>query len=416
VIAAFLGAEEFGFSTAPLIALGCIMMRKCHLNTCPVGVATQDPELRKKFTGHPDHVVNYLFLVAEDARRIMANLGFRTVQEMVGRVDVLEADDAIKHWKADGLDLTSLLTPIEKPHDDVEVYCTRRQDHGLDKALDNLLIEAAQPAIQRGEKVNIEMPIININRTVGTTLSHEIAKRWGEPLLPDDTVHVKFTGSAGQSFGAFLAKGVTLELEGDANDYVGKGLSGGKVIIYPPRESTFVPEENILVGNVVLYGATGGQAFFRGRAAERFCVRNSGARTVIEGVGDHGCEYMTGGRVVILGPTGRNFAAGMSGGVAYIWDPQNEFMQNCNLGMVELERLDQEEDIAEVQELIALHETHTGSTLARDLLAGWEAAVEQFVKVMPTDYKRVLEQMKREAETHCDEELIVHEGDELATK
>jgi glutamate synthase (NADPH/NADH) large chain len=346
----------------------------------------------------------------------MARLGFRTINEMIGRADVLQTDEAIKHWKTDGLDLTPILMPAEKPRAEVGVYCTRKQDHGLELALDNKLIEQARPAIERGEKVRIETPIVNVNRTVGTTLSHEIAKRWGEELLPDDTIHIKFDGSAGQSFAAFLAKGVTLELEGDANDYVGKGLSGGRLIVYPPKQSTFTPGENILVGNVVLYGATRGQAFFRGRAAERFCVRNSGAHTVIEGVGDHGCEYMTGGRVVILGPTGRNFAAGMSGGVAYVWDPHNALLQNCNLGMVELEKLEAEEDIAEVRNLIELHQQYTGSAVAGDVLADWESAIPKFAKVMPIDYKRVLEQMKREAESHREEQLAVHDGDELATK
>ncbi len=398
VVAALLGAEEFGFSTAPLIALGCIMMRKCHLNTCPVGVATQDPELRKKFRGSPKHVINYLFMVAEEARQIMARLGFRTVVEMIGRVDALQTNTAIRHWKADHLDLTPILTPARKKHDRVEVHCTQKQDHGLEHALDNQLIAQAQPAIQDGRKVTIRSPIVNTNRTVGTMLSHEIAKKWGQPLLPHDTIRVQLRGSAGQSFGAFLAKGVTLELEGDANDYVGKGLSGGKIIIYPPRESSFVPEENIVVGNVVLYGATAGEAFFRGRAAERFCVRNSGARAVIEGVGDHGCEYMTGGRAVILGPTGRNFAAGMSGGVAYVWDPEDAFLGNCNLAMVELERIEAEEDAEEVRDLIELHQQYTGSTVARHLLADWDCCVDQFVKVMPVDYKRVLMEMEQAAQ------------------
>ena len=398
VIAALLGAEEFGFSTAPLITLGCIMMRKCHLNTCPVGIATQDTELRKKFRGKPEHVVNYLFMVAEEARFIMAELGFRTIDEMVGRVDCLKTDEAIKHWKADGLDLTELLTPIEKPHAGVGTYCTQGQDHGLDKSLDvTKLLDLARPALEKGEKVRAELPIINTNRTVGTILSNEIAKKWGESCLPDDTVHFKFHGSAGQSFGAFLAKGVTLELEGDANDYVGKGLSGGRILIYPPKNSSFVPEENIIVGNVCLYGATGGQAFYRGQAAERFAVRNSGAHTVIEGVGDHGCEYMTGGRVVILGPTGRNFAAGMSGGVAYIWDPHDEFLANCNLGMVELEKVIEEEDVAELRELIEMHQNYTYSTIAGDVLDRWEETLAQFVKVMPTDYKRVLLEQKSQA-------------------
>ncbi|MFV1968698.1 MAG: glutamate synthase-related protein, partial [Pirellulaceae bacterium] len=399
VIAALLGAEEIGLATAPLITLGCVMMRKCHLNTCPVGIATQDPVLRKKFAGRPEHVVNYLFMVAEEARELMARLGFRTSNEMVGRVDALDVSDAVHHWKADGLDLTSLLTPIEKPHDDVGVYCTQPQDHGLDLALDHQLLELARPAIESGEAVRITLPIVNTNRTVGTILSHHLVKKCGEQGLPDDTIHIKLEGSAGQSFGAFLAGGITLELEGDANDYVGKGLSNGHLIIYPPRESTFAPEENILVGNVVLYGATGGRAFFCGRAAERFCVRNSGAWAVVEGVGDHGCEYMTGGRAIILGPTGRNFAAGMSGGVAYVWDVDGDFKLKCNLGMVELEHVESDDDIAELLEMIELHQHQTGSTMARRILEDWpRAAHEEFIKVMPTDYKRVLMERQRHDE------------------
>ncbi len=398
VIAAMLGAEEFGFATAPLVALGCMMMRKCHLNTCPVGVATQDPELRKKFMGKPEHVINYFFMVAEDMREIMARLGFRTVREMVGRVDMLERDDTVRHWKADGIDLTPILTPARKKNPQTEVVCTRKQDHGLHLALDNELIREAQPAIQDGKKVQIERPIVNTNRTVGAMLSHEIAKKWGESMLPHDTIHIKFTGSAGQSFGAFLAKGVTLELEGDGNDYVGKGLSGGKVIVYPPAGCRFKPSDNILVGNVVLYGAIDGQAFFRGRAAERFCVRNSGADAVVEGVGDHGCEYMTGGRAVILGPTGRNFAAGMSGGIAYVWDPEDVFLGNCNLAMVELERLEREEEIGELKNLIELHHRYTGSAVAEQVLADWDNSVGQFVKVLPTEYKLVLEEIRQAAE------------------
>ncbi len=395
VIAALLGAEEFGFSTAPLITLGCIMMRKCHLNTCPVGIATQDPELRKKFRGKPEHVVNYLFMVAEEARKIMAELGFRTIDEMVGRVDCLKTNAAIKHWKADGLDLTELLSPIDGPYPDAGTYCTKTQDHGLDTALDiTTLLDLAKPALENGEKVRAELPIINTNRTVGTILSNEIAKRWGADCLPDDTIHFKFTGSAGQSLGAFLARGVTLELEGDANDYIGKGLSGGKIIIYPSKDATFAAEENILVGNVCLYGATAGQAFFRGRAAERFAVRNSGALAVVEGVGDHGCEYMTGGRVVILGPTGRNFAAGMSGGVAYVWDPNHELEAKCNPGMVGLEKVEDEGDMAELKQLIELHQNYTESTIAEKILDRWDEMLPQFVKVMPTDYKRVLEEEK----------------------
>ncbi|GAA4432290.1 glutamate synthase large subunit [Bremerella cremea] len=399
VIAAILGAEEMGFSTAPLITLGCIMMRKCHLNTCPVGIATQDPELRKKFKGQPEHVVNYLFMVAEEARELMAKLGVKTMDELIGRVDLLETNKAIQHWKADGLDLSALLKPAENKNPNSPQYNVMKQDHRLELALDNTLIEKAQPALEKKEKVKIETPIININRTVGTTLSHEIAKRYGENGLPDETIKVNLTGSAGQSFGAFLAAGVTLELEGDANDYVGKGLSGGRVIIYPPKVSSFKAEENMLVGNVCLYGATRGQAFFRGRAAERFCVRNSGAHTVVEGVGDHGCEYMTGGRVVVLGSTGRNFAAGMSGGIAYIWDYDGNFLQNCNLGMVELERLDTPSDIVEVKGLIEMHAKYTKSAVAEKILADWDNAVTQFVKVMPVDYKRVLmERMQHDEE------------------
>ena len=396
VIATILGAEEFGFSTAPLVTLGCIMMRKCHLNTCPVGIATQNPVLRKNFQGQPEHVINYLFMVAEEAREIMAQLGIRTIEDLIGRVDVLAADSAISHWKADGLDLTPILTPAQKPHDQVEVYCTTSQDHALDKALDNELIKDCKRALEKGDEVRLEMPIRNINRTVGTMLSHEIAKRWGEESLPDGTIHLRFNGSAGQSLGAWLVKGVTIELEGDANDYVGKGLSGGRLIIYPPRTARFLPEENVIVGNVVLYGATGGEAYFRGRAAERFCVRNSGAQAVIEGVGDHGCEYMTGGRVVILGPTGRNFAAGMSGGIAYVWDTAGEFKENCNLEMVVLEDLEDEEEIIELWELIERHQQYTGSTVAEQVLAQWRSILPQFVKVMPTDYKRYMEEQEQQ--------------------
>ncbi|MEP3927261.1 glutamate synthase-related protein, partial [Rhodopirellula bahusiensis] len=397
VIAALLGAEEFGFSTAPLITLGCIMMRKCHLNTCPVGIATQDPELRKMFSGKPEHVVNYLFMVAEEARRIMARLGFRTIDEMVGRSDVLSTDDAIKHWKSDGLDLTSVLSPAQRPHDKVEVICTRGQDHGLEKSLDmTKLVAEAMPAIENGESVRITSPIININRTVGTILSHEIAKRHGQAGLPGDTIHIDLTGSAGQSLGAFLAHGVTIELEGDANDYVGKGLSGGRIMVYPPRESTFDAANEIIVGNVCLYGATSGEAYFSGRAAERFCVRNSGARTVVEGVGDHGCEYMTGGRVVCLGETGRNFAAGMSGGIAYIWDRKGDFNLHCNLATVELEKIEGDEELADVKGMIQKHHDYTKSALAAEALADFDTFVSQCVKVMPTDYKRVLAEMAAE--------------------
>ena len=393
-VACLLGAEEFGFATAPLVTLGCIMMRKCHLNTCPVGIATQDPALRKKFEGEPEHVINYFFMVAKELRQLMAKLGFRTVNEMVGRVDALEVTDAIEHWKARGIDLTEMLTPASVPPEFLGSYAMHDQDHGLDRALDNRLIELASPALERGEKVYHEMPIVNTNRVVGGMLSNAIIRRCGPQMLPDGTVHFKFRGSAGQSFGCWLARGVTLEVEGDANDYVGKGLSGGRLVIYPPRESRFVPEDNVLVGNVVLYGATSGECFFRGVAAERFCVRNSGARAVIEGVGDHACEYMTGGRVVILGPTGRNFAAGMSGGIAYVWNPAGDFHDLCNPEMVELEPLQSDGDLAEVRGLIERHLALTASTVARSLLDDWRRSVAQFVKVMPVDYKRVLEQQK----------------------
>ncbi len=396
-IAALLGAEEFGFATAPLITLGCVMMRKCHLNTCPVGIATQDKELRKKFKGKPEHVVNYLFMVAEEMRQIMAELGFRTVNEMIGRVDCLQQSDTSDHWKQSGIDLSMLLTPAEKPHPNVEVHQTIKQDHGLEEALDNQLIELAKDALENGNKVDIELPVININRVVGTMLSNEVAKKYGSEMLPDGTINIKLTGSAGQSLGAFLAKGITIEVEGDANDYVGKGLSGGRVIVAPPANSSFVAEENIIVGNVCLYGATSGEAYFRGIAAERFCVRNSGATAVVEGIGDHGCEYMTGGRAVVLGPVGRNFAAGMSGGIAYIWDHAGDLSTRCNMGMVELETVSADEDIAELKGIIENHLKYTGSAVAERLLKDWDGALSQFVKVMPTDYKRVLEEQKKKA-------------------
>ncbi len=397
-VAALLGAEEFGFSTAPLITLGCIMMRKCHLNTCPVGIATQDPELRARFAGKPEHVVNYLFMVAEECRQYMAEMGFKSILDMVGRVDCLETQAAINHWKADGLDLTALLTPANKPSPDTEVTCTIKQDHGLEHALDNQLLELAKPAIHNGERVEFELPIVNTNRTVGTILSHHVVKSIGGNHLPEDTIQIHFTGSAGQSFGAFLAQGISMDIEGDANDYVGKGLSGGRISVYPPRESSFTAEDNFIAGNVCLYGATAGEAFFRGQVAERFCVRNSGANAVVEGVGDHGCEYMTGGRTVILGPTGRNFAAGMSGGVAYVWDRDGDFNLRCNLELVELEQVVDGDDIAELKELIARHYKFTESAVAERILEEWDQVLRQFIKVMPTDYKRVLEEQKATAE------------------
>src|SRR5450432_4067492 len=339
VIAALLGAEEFGFATAPLVAMGCIMLRKCHLNTCSVGIATQDEELRKKFAGQPEHVINFFFFVAEQVRQYMADLGFKKVDDMVGRVEMLDVQPAVDHWKAKGVDLSAILYNPPLPGR-VARHCVQAQDHGLEAALDHQLIAGAMDALENRTPVEMSFPIRNVHRAVGAMLSGQIARRYGSEGLPDDTIRIKFDGSAGQSFGAFLAKGVTMTLEGDANDYVGKGLSGGRIVVYPPKTSHFVAEENILIGNVVLYGATSGEAFFRGVAGERFAVRNSGATAVVEGVGDHGCEYMTGGTVVVLGPTGRNFAAGMSGGEAYILDEAGDFATRCNQQMVGLERLE----------------------------------------------------------------------------
>ncbi|MBA3314112.1 MAG: glutamate synthase large subunit [Planctomycetaceae bacterium] len=403
-IACLLGAEEFGFATAPLITLGCIMMRKCHLNTCPVGIATQDPELRKKFAGKPEHVVNYLFMVAEECREIMARLGIRTINEMVGRSDLLKVDDAVRHWKAQGLDLTPILTPAKKPHPAVQTYCSRDQNHALDAVLDHKLIAQAEPALERGERVEIETPIQNIDRAFGTMLSHHVSKKWGPQGLPEDCIHIRCTGSAGQSLGAWLATGVTIEVEGDANDYVGKGLSGGRIIVSPPKASTFVAEENIIIGNVALYGAIAGELYARGIAAERFCVRNSGARAVVEGVGDHAFEYMTGGHAVVLGPTGRNFAAGMSGGVAYVYDPRDQLLPNCNLETVELERIETDEDEAELRDLIESHRRYTGSAVAASILDEWDDAVKRFVKVMPIDYKRALAELASEEQSALEHE------------
>ena len=394
-IAAFLGAEEYSFGTAPLIALGCITMRKCHLNTCPVGIATQDPDLRQKFRGVPEHVINYFFMMAKELRIIMADLGFPTVNAMIGRTDALLIDTAVDHWKAKGINLENVLTRAVEPSNCLGVYRVHDQDHGLDKALDKQLIKLAEPALANGDQVRHELTIQNTNRVVGGMLSNQIIRRVGPAMLPDNTIHFKFSGSAGQSFGAWLAKGVTLEVEGDANDYVGKGLSGGRLIIYPPKVSIFASEEQVLIGNVALYGATSGESFFRGIAAERFCVRNSGASTVIEGIGDHGCEYMTGGRVVILGPTGRNFAAGMSGGVAYIYDEKATFKERCNLEMVALEELLENDDITELKHLVEKHQESTGSEIARRLLGNWTLSLTKFVKVMPLDYKRVLESRKK---------------------
>jgi len=389
-IAALLGAEEFGFSTAPLITMGCIMMRKCHLNTCPVGIATQDPKLRAKFNGAPEHVINFFFYIAEELRQIMARLGFRKVEEMVGRVDKLEMRHAVDHWKARGLDFSSIFYNPEVPKR-VGRRCLIPQDHGLDQALDHELIERASAALEGREKVHIERPVRNVHRTVGTMLSGEISKRYGSAGLPDDTIRIKLNGSAGQSFGAFLARGITLELEGDANDYTGKGLSGGRIIVYPPRGSNFVPQQNIIVGNVVLYGATSGEAFFNGMAGERFAVRNSGATAVVESVGDHGCEYMTKGTVVVLGPTGRNFAAGMSGGIAFVLDEDGGFVRSqCNRSGVDLEPLTDPADIKTILHLVRRHHEFTGSGRALWVLENWAAVEPKFVKVFPVEYKRVL--------------------------
>jgi glutamate synthase (ferredoxin) len=390
LMAALLGAEEFGFATAPLVATGCIMMRVCHLNTCPAGVATQDPRLRERFAGRPEHVINFMKFIAEDVRELMAQLGFRTIEEMVGRVDRLEARKAVNHWKAKGLDFSNILyQPDVGP--EVGRFCQMKQDHGLDKSIDlTTLLELCQPAIQRGEKVVAEMPICNVNRVVGTITGGEVTKKWGAAGLPEDTIQVRFKGSAGQSFGAFMPKGMTFLIEGDANDYVGKGLSGGKIIVYPPKNATFVPEDNIIIGNVAFYGATSGEAYIRGMAGERFCVRNSGVNTVVESVGDHGCEYMTGGRVVVLGPAGRNFAAGMSGGIAYVLDEKGDFPSRVNTQMVGIEKIETAAESAEVRAMVEKHFLYTQSSRARQVLDAWEQMVPRFVKIMPKDYKRIL--------------------------
>lgn len=410
VIAALLGAEEFGFSTAPLVVMGCIMMRVCHLNTCPVGVATQNPELTKKFAGQPEFVENFFKYIAEEVREYMAELGFRTVDEMIGQVDRLNTRKALDHWKAQGLDYSKILykaTP--RPGD--KIHCVKKQDHGLDKSLDvTTIVPLCKDALENKKPVDIILPIVNTNRTVGTILGHHITKRYGAEGLPEDTIKIHFNGSSGMSFGAFLPRGVTLTLEGDANDYIGKGLSGGKIIAYPPRHAPFVPEENILVGNVVLYGATMGEAYFRGIAGERFCVRNSGVSTVVEGVGDHGCEYMTGGRVVIIGNTGRNFAAGMSGGIAYVLDEKGDFGTRCNQAMVDLDGMEDDEDVKTVKKLLSNHVQYTQSTVARRILDDWDNYVSKFVKVMPKDYKRVLNAIKVARETGANEDEAIMEA------
>ena len=422
VVGALLGADEFGFATAPLVASGCIMMRKCHLNTCPVGVATQDPVLRKRFTGQPEHVINYFFFVAEEVRELMAELGFASFNEMVGQIDVLDRAKAIEHWKARGLDFEKLFhDPQMGP--DVPLYHCEKQNHHLEEILDRRLITLAAPALENRESVEIDLPIGNFNRSTGAMLSGEIAKRYGHAGLDEDTIRIKFTGTTGQAFGAWVTRGVTMEVEGEANDYVGKGLSGGKLIIYPPADAKqIVPEQSIIVGNTVLYGAIEGECYFRGVAGERFAVRNSGAIAVVEGVGDHGCEYMTGGVVAVLGYTGRNFAAGMSGGIAYVLDEDGTFANRCNLAMVDLEPVPEEDDLMEsehhhggdiehhgrvdvtsdmtrhdderLRQLIENHKHYTGSTRAAEILDDWEGYRPKFVKIMPTEYRRALREIE----------------------
>ncbi len=395
VIAALLGAEEYGFATAPLVVLGCVMMRVCNLDTCPVGVATQNPELRKKFAGKPEYVVNFMYFIAQEMREWMAKLGFRTIDEMIGRTDRLEMSKAISHYKAKGLDYSNILYQPELPAD-YGRYCQMEQDHELDKSLDKaVLLKLCKPALEKKETVSATLPICNTNRVVGTILGSEVTRRYGGAGLPQDTIILHFQGSAGQSFGAFVPKGITLMLEGDSNDYIGKGLSGGKIIVYPSTAATFVPEENIIVGNVALYGATSGEAYIRGVAGERFCVRNSGVHAVVEAVGDHGCEYMTGGRVVVLGPTGRNFAAGMSGGIAYVLDADGTFETRCNKEMVDIELLDDENDIDELKTMIENHVKYTGSGLGSNILKLWDEILPKFRKVIPRDYKRMLQAIKQ---------------------
>ena len=395
VVAALLGAEEFGFATAPLVATGCIMMRVCHLNTCPVGVATQDPRLRERYTGKPEHVVNFMRFIAQEMREIMAQLGFRTIEEMIGRVDRLEPRKAVEHWKAKGLDLSNILYQPDVP-ESVGRFCQMPQDHGLERSLDvTQLLGICKPAIEKGEQVVADLPIRNVHRVVGTITGSEVTRKWGARGLPDDTIRINFKGSAGQSLGAFMPRGMTFSLEGDANDYVGKGLSGGKLIIFPPAAATFAAEENIIIGNVALYGATSGEVYIRGMAGERFGVRNSGVTAVVEAVGDHGCEYMTGGRVVVLGPTGRNFAAGMSGGVAYVLDEQGDATTRVNKQMVGVETLDDPEEINEVRLMIHRHAEHTKSERAKAVLANWKVMAPKFIKVLPNDYKRMLACIKK---------------------
>jgi len=389
-IATLLGAEEWGVATAALVVEGCILMRKCHLNTCPVGVATQDPELRKRFNGAAEYVVNFIQFLTKELRELMAELGYRTVEEMVGQVEALKVRQDIKHWKYNKLDLSPIL--YKEPADAyIGLYKQEEQDHGIASVIDWQIIEQSQSAIENGKKVKLAFPIKNTDRTTGTMLTNEITKKHGAAGLSEDSIHIKFTGTAGQSFGAFNTNGITLELEGDANDYFGKGLSGAKMIVYPDKHSSFIPEENIVIGNVAFYGATSGKAFIRGKAGERFAVRNSGATAVVEGVGDHGCEYMTGGTVLILGKTGRNFAAGMSGGIAYVYDLSGQFKENCNQEMVDLDPLDNQ-DLKVVYDLLSDHQKYTNSSVAKYLLSDLESQKQHFLKVFPKDYKKALQQ------------------------
>jgi glutamate synthase (NADPH/NADH) large chain len=436
-VAALLGADEYGIATGALIASGCIMMRKCHLNTCPVGIATQDPELRKKFKGKPEHVINYLFFVAEELRGIMAQLGLRSMEDMIGRSDLLRTNVAIDHWKTNGLDLSRIL---HKPDigSEVAIRHTESQDHGLEKALDHELIAQAKPAFETGQPVKIKIAVRNTNRTFGAMLSGEVAEKFGQRGLSDNTIYINATGSGGQSFGAFLAQGITLELEGDSNDYLGKGISGGRIIVYPPKISTFKAEENMIIGNVALYGAIAGECYFRGIAGERFAVRNSGATAVVEGVGDHCCEYMTGGVVVVLGTTGRNFAAGMSGGIAYVLDESQDFDIRCNMAMVDLEPISDEDRILEdhghqrgdlethgrvdimgdmngydalrLGKLIENHLLYTNSDRAKEILDNWDNYLPKFVKVMPVDYRRALQEMQARIDGSTQLEIDVAVG------
>jgi glutamate synthase domain-containing protein 3 len=395
-IAALLGAEEYGFCTAALIVCGCVMLRHCHLNNCSLGVATQDAILEKRFRGSPEYVVNYFRFVAEELREIMAGLGVRRIDEMIGRTDLLEVNNEIVPWKAKAIDYSKILYK-PKVSKNVGLRRQKAQDHGIDKVLDKRLIELARPALEKRRPVKIELDIKNVNRTTGAMLSGEVCRRFGEVALPEDTIHCKFRGVAGQSFAAWLAKGVTFELEGLANDYVGKGVSGGKIIIYPDKKADYKPEKNILIGNTTFYGAISGEAYIRGVAGERFCIRNSGLLAVVEGVGDHGCEYMTGGRVVVLGNTGRNFAAGMSGGIAYVYDEDEDFETKCNMGMVELEDLtDQDRDT--IYNLLHNHYKYTGSPRAKKITDDFKAQVSKFVKVMPIEYKRILAGKQTEKE------------------